>query len=469
MKNSSSGFTLVELIIFLGIFAFASAAFISILLTVTRVQVRESSVAEVSEQSQFLLQQIQYYIERSSMVDIATDAPTSTLKLWMGVAAQDPTYIYLSTSTGIVYLQQTATGTPQALTSNKITVQNLAFTRRANVPSHDAVSVSFTLAYNTSNIQQAFSEMLQTSIARVSAATFDSDILPSTSTALNLGLSGQKWNSINQNIYFSGANVGIGNPSPSYALDIAGGLEVTQTSTFSGKVGIGTTNPSSTLHIFGSGQTLYLSGAGTASQSIRMTNTGGDLGLGIESSAGGALLTGSLPYATILGTASANTTALQFGTGSYARMTIASSGYVGVGTTNPEAELHVAQGVKTVGTTEVAWFSTTEPIQNNPLSFEIKLQGGPNSDNRGVILTPTEDGDTENFLQIGDEGWATFLPNGNVGIGTTGPNNTLDVDGGVRIETNHSQSVVCYLNTSGDLGHCTSAVGSGGTCTCAAN
>ena len=85
LLNSSSGFTLVELLIFLGMFAALSAAFITVLLTVTRVQVRQASVVEVGEQSQFLLQQIQYYIEKSSLIDIPQDTPTSTLKLWTGV------------------------------------------------------------------------------------------------------------------------------------------------------------------------------------------------------------------------------------------------------------------------------------------------------------------------------------------------------------------------------------------------
>jgi len=227
------GFTLIELLIFLGIFAFTSAAFITVLLTVTRVQVRQASVAEVSEQSQFLLQQIQYYIEKSSLVNIPQDTPTSTLKLWTGVNAQDPTYITLQG--GVVYLQQTATGMLQALTSNKVTVSNLTFTKRVNLPGHDSVGVSFTLAYNTSNIEQAFSQMLQTSIAQVSAATFDTGVFPS-STPEPLGATGQLWSPINSvlyfngsNVYFNGANVGIGTASPNAPLDIAGTSLIVET------------------------------------------------------------------------------------------------------------------------------------------------------------------------------------------------------------------------------------------------
>jgi type II secretory pathway component PulJ len=229
MNVRKSGFTLVELLIFLGMFAVISIAFISVLVAVTRVQVRQASAVEVGEQSQFLLQKLQYYIEGSSLVDIPQDTATSTLKLYTGVNAQDPTYIFLSTSTGIVYLQQTATGTPQALTSNRVTVSNLTFTRRANAPAHDAVNIAFTLTYNTSNIQQAFSQMLQTSVARVSAATFDTGVYPSSSPE-QLGTSGLLWSPINGLIYFSGSNVGIGTANPNAPIDITGKSIIIETS-----------------------------------------------------------------------------------------------------------------------------------------------------------------------------------------------------------------------------------------------
>ncbi len=222
MNSLRKAFTLVELLIFLGLFAVLSVAFISVLVTVTQVQVRQSSVVEVSEQSQFLLQQMQYYIEKSSLIDIPQDTPTSTLKLWTGINANDPTYITLAS--GTVYLQQTATGTLQALTSNKVTVSNLTFTRRANAPSHDSVSIAFTLVYNTSNIKQAFSQMLQTSIARVSAATFDSNIMPSSTATYSLGASGNIWTSLNGIVDFSGTNVGINQPSPSQMFDVNGSI-----------------------------------------------------------------------------------------------------------------------------------------------------------------------------------------------------------------------------------------------------
>lgn len=101
----------------------------------------------------------------------------------------------------------------------------------------------------------------------------------------------------------------------SHAVTVAGALSAT-TGTFSGLVN-GTAQ-----------QAIRTSGQGTGFQYFQMDNTGADNILGIESSAGGSLFTGSAAYSTVFGPASA--TALHFGTTAIVRMTIASGGGVNV-------------------------------------------------------------------------------------------------------------------------------------------
>jgi competence protein ComGC len=218
-------FTLIELLIFSAIFALMMVAFITIFLSILKVQSRQAGASEVNQQSQFLLQQIQYYVERSSLIELSQDTATTTLKLRMAAASEDPTYIYSSSS--IVYLQQTATGTAQALTNSKVSVSSLIFTKHSNAPSHDSVSLSFLVSYNapTSSAQQ-FSQAFQTAIGRVSAATFDSSITPSSTDVLVIGTGATRWKSINDVLYFSSANppnVGIGTASPNAKLQVSGG------------------------------------------------------------------------------------------------------------------------------------------------------------------------------------------------------------------------------------------------------
>lgn len=215
-----SGFTLIELMIFSAVFAIVMISFLSILVTVLGIQTRQSAVTEVTTQSNFLLQQIENYVERSSVIEMPQDTSTTTLKLRMPAIAEDPTIITLFG--GTVYIQQ-AGGPQTPLTSGKVNVASLAFTKHSNPPGHDSVSVALLLAYNTPNLKQQFSEAFSTTVARASAATFDSNVIPSSTATYDLGVSSQIWRSVNNSIYFSGSNVGIGIIAPTQALQVAGG------------------------------------------------------------------------------------------------------------------------------------------------------------------------------------------------------------------------------------------------------
>src|ERR1700759_2666671 len=104
IRKERSAFTIIELLVFTGIFSIIMVAFITLLVTVTRVQTRQLSSSEVDQQSQFLLQQIQYYVEASSLIDAPPDTASTTLKLRMPISAIDPTIISLAT--GTIYIQQ---------------------------------------------------------------------------------------------------------------------------------------------------------------------------------------------------------------------------------------------------------------------------------------------------------------------------------------------------------------------------
>lgn len=224
---SNGGFTLIELLIFSAIFSIVAVSLFGVLVSTIQVQMRQTAAAEVNQQSQFLLETIQRYVENSSVVELPSDTATTTLKLRMASSANDPTYIYLSGAT--VYYKATDSGVAQPLTSGKVNVSNLVFTKRANPPGHDSVNVVFAIAYNSPNVRQAFFQNLAISVARVSAATFDSNVVPLSNNTYSLGLSSQGWQSVNNIIYFSGSNVGIGTISPRRALEVAGDIYIDTT------------------------------------------------------------------------------------------------------------------------------------------------------------------------------------------------------------------------------------------------
>ncbi len=258
LDSPREGFTLIETLIFIVIFSLTIITFLSVFVTVTNIQARQSSASEVATQTQFLLQTLQYYIERASAVDITADTATSTLKLRMPSAAEDPAIIQLNGSTVTLQL---AGGAVKNLTSSKVNVTGLQFTRRTNPPGHDSVSIALTMAYNTQSLAQNFVQSLTMSVSRAAAATFDSNVVPSAANTYSLGTGAAYWQSINGTIYFSGSNVGVGNssPSPNATLEVIG----------SGS------DPNGDLYLYNAGKGVIFKGPnGTSCYLLTITNTG---------------------------------------------------------------------------------------------------------------------------------------------------------------------------------------------------
>jgi uncharacterized protein (TIGR02145 family) len=166
-KHQRIGFTLIELLIFSAIFSLIIGSFITVLIVMVNVQVSQSASGEASQQGQFLVQQLQYYIESARLVDMPQDVSGSSLTLRevVGSSSSDPTIF--TVSSGTIYFQQGAAGTPQAFTSNKVTISNLSFTRHYNTNSSsspygtDSVSYAFTISSNAGN--QQYSQSFQSS------------------------------------------------------------------------------------------------------------------------------------------------------------------------------------------------------------------------------------------------------------------------------------------------------------------
>jgi len=212
-QHERGGFTILELLVFSAIFSIVAITFISILLSVTRVQLRETASAEVNQQSQFIMQTLQRYIEESSIIETPPDQSTSTLQLRINPSADSEasfalTEIFLDNNTGRIYLVPKEGDIPEPISSDRVVVTDLTFMKHTYPGAHDSVDVDLTLNFKSSNPQKQFQQFLQTTVARVNAATFDSNLNPTTSSLLEIG-NAQQWKSINNVINFNGGNLGI--------------------------------------------------------------------------------------------------------------------------------------------------------------------------------------------------------------------------------------------------------------------
>ena len=201
-----------------------------------------------------------------------------------------------------------------------------------------------------------------------------------------------------------------------------------------GNVGIGTTTPSEKLEINGNvlnngGSFMRINGTGTGAGYYQVMNTGGNTLFGTNGASAG-LLTGSENYAGILRTFGA--TSLNFGTNDAVRMVInGSTGNVGIGTTSPATKLSILG----TGTTAITingdnsninlWSNSTNAAQRNWTISQSNLDYGDFGLYQGNALGNDPIGGGTARLYIKN--------NGNVGIGTTTPQNVLNVLGDANV------------------------------------
>jgi hypothetical protein len=189
------------------------------------------------------------------------------------------------------------------------------------------------------------------------------------------------------------------------------------------RLGIGTASPSAKVTIAGTAattsQVLNSTGSTTGATYGRWFNTGSDLIWGIESSAGGALLTGASAYAAVLYTNSA--VPLQFGTAGTVKATLDSSGSLLVGKTSVSG-LGEILGVNRASDGTIAMIGRSGGT-NNPYARFIATDSGcvTTLDANGSAGSPVLAFSTNSSERM------RIDSSGNVGIGTSSPSQRLDV------------------------------------------
>ncbi len=293
------------------------------------------------------------------------------------------------------------------------------------------------------------------------------------------------------NSFFNGGSVGIGTTTPQNTLNVVGTLNVTNgTNSVQGlivdstnKVGIGTTTSQSTLDLGSavSGRSLVWGGPGGANwySTIGTSYSSGSTNVlsGLKLSTGPLdqilfSYTGTIAASgtrwdpssgdiSFFNTPSASQTAGNvFDYAANTKLIIKSSGSVGIGTTSPLAKLDINGSapylqISTNGSA-VGYIGTGDQLitGNVPADFAIRAQTGS--------LT---------FGLSNNEKMRINFTTGNVGIGTTTPQNTLNVVGTLNATSTtylgggSSGKAVCW-KTATQIGFCSSVVDSTGACTC---
>jgi hypothetical protein len=161
-------------------------------------------------------------------------------------------------------------------------------------------------------------------------------------------------------------------------------------------------------------------GIGTTSPAAKLDVTGGSIQL---STSGSGVYFGPSSAAQIIGVSGASSY-LALGTVGSERMRITSAGNVGIGTTSPTAKLHSESST----TSYQGFFYNTNTTGGAGVRIRTDYQN-----NASILLNVENAGNDLFVVQGGAAGVGRVLiPSGNVGIGTTSPEQKLTIQGGVN-------------------------------------
>ncbi|MCX8015963.1 MAG: prepilin-type N-terminal cleavage/methylation domain-containing protein [Patescibacteria group bacterium] len=490
-KISSKAFTLIEILIYTAIFGVVAAGIIGVAWNITRLHTTQIASNEIDENLRYVMNLVNSKVREASLI---VQASGTTLILRMPDSLKSPTTFSLNN--GTLYIQE-GSADPVAITSNRVEVTSLNFEYISVAGSKGGVRVNIAMAYKEQ--PGIASREYITTVTKVNAIVFDSDIIPDVTNSRSVGINTAQW----KDGYFS-RNVIVGGDVSSTGFIIGGaglcmgtdcrtswgqvtGVTGSGTQNYIAKwtssgsignsqifdngtnVGIGTTSPNVKLHISnttaGINELLRLAYNNSVGSGARLSWWAGDT----------VSETGRIENFVDAG----NQVSLRFYTynsGLGERMRITAAGNVGIGTASPPSLLSVGASSQF----QVNSSGDIVKIKNLTYSWPSShAVGFLKNDGSGNLTWDTSGavGGTGSAGQVafwsstttitGDSGFYWDNTNKRLGLGTTAPGQRLSVVGdiglsggdrfigttdayGLSIRTNNTNRI--FISADGNVG-----------------
>lgn len=146
LNHKHQGFTLVELLLYMGIFLILLIVFLQLFSSILDVQLESQSTSAVDSDGKYIIARLAYDIENaSSIVTPSGNGLTrSSLEIWSNSADED-----VVLTGGNLQLVNVTTGQTNNLNSADTIVSNVSFTRLGSTYGKSTITVAFTLTSTT--------------------------------------------------------------------------------------------------------------------------------------------------------------------------------------------------------------------------------------------------------------------------------------------------------------------------------
>ena len=143
-EKHTKGFSLVETIIYVAIFSIFIAGTATFMSGISASRLNNQMVLEINDQGSKAMKTITQSLRNASQVNSPTIGNTAlNLSLATTLSTTSPTVFSLSS--GVLYMTEGVSGSPIALTNNKVIVSGLTFSNFSRPSTTNIIKISFTL------------------------------------------------------------------------------------------------------------------------------------------------------------------------------------------------------------------------------------------------------------------------------------------------------------------------------------
>ncbi len=163
IKNYERGFTLVEILIFMGIFSILLISLFQLLIAIFDVQLESQSTSVVSQDGRYIINKLTYDIQNAASI---SSPPIGSQATSFQTISGGVSYIY-NLSNGNLTITNSSLGTTDQLNSVNSSVSDLTFFRLADINNqNDTITVFFTVNSKTQKRSGINSESFKTTIGK---------------------------------------------------------------------------------------------------------------------------------------------------------------------------------------------------------------------------------------------------------------------------------------------------------------